>query len=157
MEFEIKTYLANKDGTRYGTCLTCGSQVYWTRQKVESHLRSGNCAKDKLTMMLPREHDYSKTELPLTEFPGQNKAVESSTESQVKPNAMASVSMRKYINLLQQFKYLPLFLRKNNTSKKKYQSFIKILREILRNVRNGIVQFDEPLMKPAKRLQQLSN
>ncbi len=103
MEFEIKTYLAKNDGTRYGTCLTCGSRVYWTRQKVESHLRSGNCTKNNLTMMLPREQHYSKTEIPPTEFPGQNKVVDSSKESEFEHNAMASVSVKEYISLLQQF------------------------------------------------------
>ena len=121
MEFEIKTYLANKDCTRYGTCLTCGSRVYWTRQKVESHLRSGNCTKNNLTMMLPREQHYSETEIPLTEFSGRNKVVDNSTETEVKHNAMASVSVKEYISLLRQFLYLSLF-EKNSTSEKEHQS-----------------------------------
>ncbi len=70
-----------------------------------------------------------------------------SPAKQEKALVMTSAKVENYIDLLQQFLYLPLFEKKQDLRKRAPESFIKILREILRNVRNGFVQFDESLMK----------
>ena len=68
MEFGIEKYLASKDNTRYGTGKFCGKKVYWTRQKVESHLRSGNCTESKRTTILPQELSHRKKEFSVAPF-----------------------------------------------------------------------------------------
>ena len=140
MKHEIENYLYSKDAKRYGTCKVCGTKVYWTHQKVASHLRSVNCTKSKLTTILPNEQTHSRTEFPPTAFSRR-------TDFETEDKGITLVKARDYIELLQQFQYLPLFDKKQYLRKRAPESFIQILREILRNVRSEIVPCDESLMK----------
>lgn len=46
-KIDISVYLKDKNvqpnKQNYGTCKNCGKSVYWAREKVASHKRSGNC------------------------------------------------------------------------------------------------------------------
>ncbi len=60
---------------------------------------------------------------------------------------LTSEKKKEYIDQLQQFLYLPLFEKKQYLRNRAPNSFIHKLREILRNVRNGVVPCDESLTK----------
>lgn len=149
MEYKIEKYLNCKDATRYGSCQLCGTKVYWTRQKVESHLRSGNCIKSELT--LPNQQSNTKNSFKLTDFSKHNATgeivSEFGAERQNEHPVMAQVKVRDYINLFQQFLYLPLFEKKQYLRRRAPDSFIQVIREGLRNVRSGIVPCDESLTR----------
>ena len=41
--YDITTYLRDRTQDRRGTCKVCGVGIFWTKAKLESHKRSGNC------------------------------------------------------------------------------------------------------------------
>ena len=41
--YDIATYLGDRTQDRRGTCKVCGVKIFWTKAKLESHKRSGNC------------------------------------------------------------------------------------------------------------------
>ncbi len=167
MQYEIEKNLDSKDAKRFGTRKICGTKVYWTRQKVASHLRSGNCTKSKLTTILPNEQMHSRTESPPTAFSrrtatpmndaDQEDAVQIANyyvSPQERNKSLVNTSViltsekkKEYIDQLQQFLYLPLVEKKQYLRNRAPNSFIHKLREILRNVRNGVVPCDDSLTK----------
>ena len=70
-----------------------------------------------------------------------------SPAKQDKALVMTSAKLENYIDLLQQFLYLPLFEKKQYLRNRAPDSFIIMLREILHNVRFGRVPCDESLVK----------
>ena len=41
--FDIATYLRDRTQDRRGTCKVYGVKIFWTKAKLESHKRNGNC------------------------------------------------------------------------------------------------------------------
>lgn len=149
MDYEIDKYLRSKDSKRYGTCKRCGIKVYWTRQKVKSHLRSGNCIENEHRALLLSIKSINKTILSPVVTQERMKAEETLSENETEPRhqAMTQFKLKDYINILQQFVYLPLFEKKQFLRNRAPEMFIKIIRESLRNVRRGVVPCDESLTR----------
>lgn len=139
MTYNIDTHLKDKDSKRYGRCRVCGTKVFWTRQKIESHKRSSNC------------HHYSSlTNYQLIEPTNSTVPDSNSSEGhhQAKLNdcSITPEKAEEYCDLLRQFSHLPLQEKKKYLKERAPETFIKLLRECVRNVRSANVPCSETLV-----------
>lgn len=140
MDYVIANYLTNKDTSRYGVCKLCGTQVYWTRQKVQSHKRSGNCVEQISEVNSGNmQPSIQPANLPVT------RCQQNDRDEEQNHNGMESNKAVEYILYLQQFLHLGLYEKKRYLRVRAPDSFIRLLRECMRNVKRGVIPCDKAL------------
>ncbi len=112
--------------------LTCEAEIVLNLNGQQYYLKK--CLIEKKELLLAPFSRLVETNENLTEFKREH-------------NEMTLEKAREYISLIEQFLHLPLFEKKRYLRNRAPDSFIDILREVLCNVRNGIVPCDESSMK----------
>ena len=148
----MEKYLKNKDENKYGICRQCSKKVYWSRQKLESHQRSGNCLgrslKDvkEVTMRRYCRQPISPLKLETLKRPQPLFCGSEEEPTETRQQTMSSEKANDYISFLRQFLHLGRYEKKRYLKFRAPDHFICILRECVRNVKRGVIQCDKALI-----------
>lgn len=99
-KFDISVYLKDKsvqpNKQNYGTCKNCAKSVYWAREKVASHKRSGNCT--GLTQEEKLLFSQMKTVATVVQVPSTSCSGESKVSSEIKAKNPEGEKLREKID-----------------------------------------------------------
>ena len=151
MSAEIETYLMRKTAGKYGTCKVCAKSVYWSRQKLGSHKRSGNCSGQAFE---EKQMFISQKRRKISSLPGVQHAKKYEMCKKREPINETDGLMGLYksrLDLLENFAKQSLVQKRRYIRKQAPDKFLDLLREVIRNVILGHLYCNAELLALIKR------